>query len=459
MSNQALAIRVHDQLKQAVASGLLSAATHKRAVQLSGRLDQPMRIGLLGMSGAGKSKLLNLLVGSNVIPEGIALPTVQLTYGDSTQVICTLDDGTKTTLDDFGSQTALSSVDMLKVVGLKPTFIEIRLPLAALKKISVFEVAGAKTPEALLNASQWAAKRCDVAMWCTRGYVPMEQNIWAQMPDMIKDHAFLMLTHADQIAAAGKLDIAMTAVRRAAGDEFNHVLPIATVDALGARKPDGTVDKDVMRQSGGLALISAVLKQFDQGRQSAVDMADILLIQNEEILAGKKISEQNQDDKVQSPADDKAHQAAKLSVVEEIHVSNKETTPATDTTTRTGHTASGNPAANVVTLQPATRSAYRNALDYIAEQTVAIAEIANGDGPGIPAQIIALAVENVQWLSAYLDENGDGADVALHRVRTTVLDAADLVQLMQMEKNDSAAIEALSLLLQIKHELQADLAA
>ena len=38
-------------------------------------------------------------------------------------------------------------------------------------------------------------------------------------------------------------------------------------------------------------------------------------------------------------------------------------------------------------------------------------------------------------------------------------DAADLIQLMQMEKRDSAAIEALSLVLQVKRELQADLAA
>ena len=41
-------------------------------------------------------------------------------------------------------------------------------------------------------------------MWCTKGYVPTEQAVWAQMPDIIKDHAFLMLTHADQIAAAGE---------------------------------------------------------------------------------------------------------------------------------------------------------------------------------------------------------------------------------------------------------------
>jgi len=68
-------------------------------------------------------------------------------------------------------------------------------------------------------------------------------------------------------------------------------------------------------------------------------------------------------------------------------------------------------------------------------------------------------VEHLQWLSEYLNANGDDADPALTRVRDTAMDAADLVQLMQMEKRDSAAVEALSLMIQIKHELQADLAA
>ena len=65
----------------------------------------------------------------------------------------------------------------------------------------------------------------------------------------------------------------------------------------------------------------------------------------------------------------------------------------------------------------------------------------------------------MQWLSDYLMENGDDMDDLLQQTRDAAMDAADLVQLMQMEKRDSAAIEAVSLLLQLKHELQADLVA
>ncbi|MCG3269464.1 dynamin family protein [Yoonia sp. I 8.24] len=445
MSNQSLAIRVHEELKQAVASGLLPDDAHKRAMQLAGRLDQPVRIALLGMEGAGKSRILNLLVGSKVIPESVNLPTVQLTHGDTTQAICTLEDGTKKTLDHFGEKTTFETVDILKIIAVKPTFVELRIPLPALKKISVLDVASTNEPEALSAACQWAAKRCEVAMWCTKGYVPAEQAIWAQMPDLIKDHAFLMLTHADQIAAAGKLDIAIAAVRKAAGDEFNHVLPIATLDALASRGADGTVDKEKMRSSGGTALIGAVLKQVDQGRQAFVDLGDILLHQNADALAGNEKVVLNQKDEDGSPTDLGTSHTVELSVVHSATVSPIETKE---------HT----PAA-LLRLHSDTRDAYETALAYIAEQSKSMSQIIANADDGAPGEIIALASEQVQWVCDYLNENGDDSDQALVRARDTSFDAADLVQLMQMEKNDGAAVEALSLLLQIKHELQADLAA
>jgi hypothetical protein len=449
MSNQSLAIRVHEELKQAVASGLLPDTAHKRAMQLAGRLDQPVRIALLGMQNAGKSRILNLLVGSKVIPEGVKLPTLQLTYGETTQAICTLEDDTKQTIDSFGEKTTFETVDILKILAVSPTFVELRIPLPALKKISILDIATTNESEALSAACQWAAKRCDVAMWCTKGYVPSEQAVWAQMPDLIKDHAFLMLTHADQIAAAGKLDIAMNAVRKAAEDEFNHVLPIATLDALASRGTDGSVDKDLMRSSGGTALIGAVLKQVDQGRQSFVDMGDILLHQNAEILAGNEKVVLSQIVEDEAPTGLSANHTVELSVVHSSTVSQMETDDKAKT----------QPAASVVTLHPDTRSAYETALGYIAEHSQAMAQIATNASDGAPAELIALASEHVQWICDYLNENGDDSDQALQRARDTAFDAADLAQLMQMEKNDNAAVEALSLLLQIKHELQADLAA
>ncbi len=458
MSNQSVGNRVQKELSQAVASGRLPANVQKRAKQLLARIETPVRLGLMGMPGSGKSTLLNLLVGSDVLPEGAKLPTLQLTYGETEQAICTLSDGSKTTLP---------TADAQQISELAPAFVEIEMPLPALAKISVLEVVTPDDPTSIHRASQWAAKRSDVALWCTQGFNPTEQSIWAQMPDIIKDHAFLMVTKADFLHKNGMMDATIAAIRAVANDEFNQILPIATIDAIAARQPDGSVNKSKMRESGGLALISAVLKQVEMGRQSAVDMADILLHQHADDLAPEAAA----DEPTANPAkegvsDTQTAESAEIPV-NQIETAIEDTVAETETPTPTGDAAEphdpepieAEQESNVVTLHPTTRDAYEQAVGYIVTQSRALIEAAENMGDTAPSEIIAKAVEHVQWVSDHLNEHGDDADPLLMRARDAALDAADLVQLMQMEKRDSAAVEALSLMLQIKRELQADLAA
>ncbi len=110
-------------------------------------------------------------------------------------------------------------------------------------------------------------------------------------------------------------------------------------------------------------------------------------------------------------------------------------------------------------LKPATRDAYEHVITYIEDRGTELVGALEAHGEGGPAEVMAMTADHIQWLCDYLNENGDDADQALLRMRDTAFDAADMVQLMQMEKRDSAALEAVSLMLQIKRELQADLAA
>lgn len=447
MSNQSRGNKVQDDLTRAVAANCLPDDVQQRAEKLLERLQQPVRLALMGMPGSGKSTLLNLLVGTNVVPTGVRLPTLQLVYGPTEQTMCTLPDGTKQTLPH---------TDAAQIADLSPVFVEMQMPLPALGKISVLEVVAPADPAAVHRASQWAAKRCDIALWCTQGFGETEQNIWAQMPDLIKDHAFLMVTKADFLKTNGLMDATIAAVRGAASDEFNQILPISTTEAVAARQPDGSVNKDQMRSSGGLALISAVLKHVELGRQNSVDMAEVLLLQHAELLESiKETAEPPTKTESVAPID-AAPQKASEPIVAQIE------TPATPVTAPEPAVAAApeQPAAqNIVTLRPATREAYEHVLEYIIDQSRALIDLAEKLGDAAPSQIMAKTVEHVQWLSDYLNEHGDDADPALVRARDTAMDAADLVQLMQMEKRDSAAVEALSLMIQIKHELQADLAA
>ncbi|WP_296371697.1 hypothetical protein [Yoonia sp.] len=394
----------------------------------------------MGLPGSGKSNLVNLLVGADIMAEGLRLPTLQLSFNKTAQTICTLPDGTRQTL---------SHSDVQQVAVLSPAFVEMQLPLPALRKISVLEVVAPHDPTALQRASQWASKRCDIAIWCSQAFRPAEQAIWGQMPDLIKDHGFLMVTKADTLMAEGVLDATLDTIRDVARDEFNQIMPIATRDALAARQPDGSVDKNKMRSSGGLALISAILKQVEMGHQSTLDMAEVLLLQHPDAIS-------NAAAQLETPQSNDVSDLAAIDP-EPVVVAPDAPAPAADIVPADDHTAHSDE--RTVTLHPATRAAYEHVLDYIIDQSQTLLDLAAELGDAAPAQIMDKTVEHLQWLSEYLNANGDDADPALTRVRDTAMDAADLVQLMQMEKRDSAAVEALSLMIQIKHELQADLAA
>lgn len=441
MSNQSLGERVLERLAQAAQSGLLPAAAQDEAEKLLARLQSPVRLALLGMPGSGKSSLLNLLAGDIVLPEGVRLPTVQLSYGVAPRAICTLSDGTKQTLE---------TADCQKIAALSPVFVEIELPLPALAKISLLETVAPNDPNALHRAGQWAAKRADVVLWCTSEFDTTERRIWGQMPDLIKDYALLMVTRMDVLQEQGTLDGIIGSIRTAAIGEFEKILPINVPMALKARKPDGTVDKDRMRESGGMALIAAVLKQVEQENRSAVDMADVLLLQNTDALAGMD--------------------AAEAAATEEPAVTEDAATAATNEPAvspgiarlreiAARRAAEQTQPAATATLQPDTRAAYQHVVDRLEDRAKALSASMQDMGDEAPAEIMDACVAQIQWLCDYLNDNGDAHDEPLRRARDTAYDAADLVQLMQLEKRDSAALEAVSLMLQVKRELQADLAA
>ncbi|SFS22222.1 hypothetical protein [Yoonia litorea] len=503
MSNQSPDSRVHEKLARAVISGLLPDRVHEQAERLLNRLETPVRLGLMGMPQSGKSTILNLLVGREVLDQSVRLPTLELLYGEKEQAICTLPDGTKSTLNGVSPNA---------IAALSPVFVQLYMPLPALKKISVLEVVAPADPNALHRASQWAAKRCDIALWCTGGFLADEQRVWSQMPDTIKDHALLMVTRLDRLRAQGTVDDVMATVQVAATGEFNKILPIATTDAIAARGPDGSVDKDMLRESGGMALISAVLKQVDQGKRSALDMAEVLLLQNEDALADLDtliLSDDQMPDASLSEVGDENDESLSLAdnagaleafaaseddeddALVEDHLADDDDLDAEDIAppqARRRENASqalleqaeservsvgiarlkgiaarraeeGMQPAPQVELQPATRDAYKTVVAHVAERANDLAGQIEDMGEKAPAAAIDHAVTDLNWLCDYLNDHGDDGDAALQRARDAAFDAADLVQLMQMEKRDSAAVEALSLLLQLKRELEADLAA
>lgn len=555
MSVRAAADESFENLKTALAEGKLPPNVADTATKLCERLNEPVRVSVMGLPGSGKSTVVNLLLNQTVVPHGVRLPTTQFVKGEVPQAICTLGDG---------SIRPVHNNDVHLIAKMDPIFIEFHLPLPALGRISVLEVVAPETTKDQQRAMHWAAKRTDIALWCTKEFTSIEQALWGSLPESVKDHAFMLLTHADQLARDGSFERFFDELRFGSEHEFHKIMPIATTDAIAARRADGTTDKALMQKSGGLTLISSILRQVDRGLQATVDQADLILHKFKDATPNPenaRIIERAKGPRVITkpmPKSESTPMSAKLPTGPVIVVDSDQpvaaaapmvpastpkesvpdafvlrgksavynplppdpkpdTAPADDATatdnaetvdrvetaeqppkviqpmrvvTRPHSTprpgsqplaegagtsaATADPAATkkprvgfmpkvkttVVAprARPETCAAYAEAVAYLTKQGNALRSRLATEGVITSEDLMAAASENISWLSDYLDDLQVGDDPVLEKARTRVLDASELVQLMQFEESESSGLEALTLVVQLKRDLETEIA-
>ncbi len=554
MSVRAAADNSYENLKKALAEGRLPVNVADTAVKLCERLHEPVRVSVMGLPGSGKSAVVNLLLNKIVVPEGVRLPTTQFVKGDTPRAVCTMADG---------SSRPVENTDSHEIAGLEPIFVEFQMPLPALGRISVLEVVAPDAPKDQQRAMHWAAKRTDIALWCTQGFTSIEQALWASLPEKVKDHAMMLVTRADLLEQQGTLDQTVEEIRFGSAHEFNKIMPIATTDAIAARRADGSTDKPLLQKSGGLTLISSILRQVDQGLQATVDQADLILhkfkdatpnpdavrhvekakaprpitkpVLNEEatqliddfanrpvvevvssqpvatgtskpieavdtladdapaddargedafVLRGKSAvynpapPESEMDTAPETGAD--TPEEADSSSVQPTRVKSK---PITTARPKSEPLKIGRPVAPVSAAdpdapkkprvgfmpkakttiiapraKPETCAAYNEAVIYLAEQGRALTKQMSEAEDLSSDDLVSASADNITWLTDYLDGVDVADDPVLEKSRTRALDATELVQLMQFEKNENAGIEALTLVVQLKRDLEAEIA-
>jgi hypothetical protein len=267
-------LTVARRLGQLLDRGLLPAGGPAEAAErLIERLERPARIALLGLPGAGKSAILNLLTGTIVIPETLRLPTIIVQHGSVPRMTCTLTDG---------RTEVVPGADLNDVLALNPALVTLEMDLPALKVISLLEVSAGPMEAEQRRAAIWASKRADILIWCTTSYLPKEQQVWEGMPDVVKDNGFLFLTKVDLLgsreAAAGMLE----RVEMRAGEEFRQILAISAKQAREAMPPGEPVNRDMFRDSGATAVISTIKSRVQAARRADTDMAELLLARHVE---------------------------------------------------------------------------------------------------------------------------------------------------------------------------------
>jgi energy-coupling factor transporter ATP-binding protein EcfA2 len=236
--------------------------------QLLQRLTSPIRLAILGHPGSGKSQLLNLIAGERIIPAGAVLPTVEVRFGPARRALIVGADGRErevplAALGTMGREAA--------------PMVRIEAPLPILQTLTLIEVSGAGTAGEERAAVQWAAAKADMVIWCSQAFTAAERWLWSAMPDRLKDHGFLVLTKADELIRAGTFAAQMAALEEVVAEEFHSLVPVATLQGLAAMDGVAGTNREALAASGAEALISAILGHLEQGRRADLDAALLFL--------------------------------------------------------------------------------------------------------------------------------------------------------------------------------------
>ncbi|WP_299503092.1 GTPase domain-containing protein [uncultured Roseobacter sp.] len=237
--------RVIAELEQALAKGVLTGAPAEQATQLLERLRTGVRVVVLGPKGVGKSQLCSVLL-HQVLQPNVQAGAVTYKSGE---------------FRDTAADAQNISMDhpLLQVITLTDTA----------------PAAGA------IDAAQLdAMKQADVVLWCTQEFSELEAEIWAQASDHLKDHSFLVLTKADQLAERGTLPERIAALQTVAGEEFHSFFPTSTFHAHQALCKNGEIPEQLLAASGVKALMQTLSNLATSGQRADLDNAWLFLQRN-----------------------------------------------------------------------------------------------------------------------------------------------------------------------------------
>ncbi|MEM1352349.1 MAG: hypothetical protein AAGF27_08385 [Pseudomonadota bacterium] len=370
-------------------------------------LSKPKQITAIGRSGAGKTSLLNMLIGKAQMPDVSHIPIVELTFGAESRHRIEAGSTHPETRNGIVSPGDLPA-DTVRLVQ--------ELPDPAFADRSFAEVNIPQDGAALHHVFDWLVETTDIALWCTQGFDDREAAFWARMPDGLKDNSFLVLTKADQLQMKGKLSQQTTEFENRHADEFLCLYPVATKQAMAARAADGDKNTALWSASGGKALCDGLLDQMESGRRGDLDYAEMLLAQ-----VADKLPRSIPAETPQRPASSK--------------------------------TAAPAPAKTREGLSPMNRAEALETALRILQDCAEDMNRARGGGDAHEAEaVLTHSAEAAQALATLLMDVGE-EDGQLTALRDDVQQSEQMILLLQLEGTDSAASDAVTALLQLKKEV------
>ena len=252
MSDDALRADVLGRLRVAIASDRLIGAARTQAAEMLQRLQNGVSLVVAGPKESGKSDLCGLLLQSFLMPAPPEAIAVRFT----------------------GNQRFDPSACEETPEGDVPTRC---LPAALLAEVQLTDVAGSADATEQARRLRWAFGRADMVLWCSTDFTPQDAALWADVPESLKDHSFLVLTKADRLAESGALAECIREMQSVAQEEFHSLFPTTTRAGTEMLRQEGVVTETCLSASGIKALSDAILRLAASGRRADLDGAQLFL--------------------------------------------------------------------------------------------------------------------------------------------------------------------------------------
>jgi hypothetical protein len=231
-------------------------------------------LALFGEFNAGKSSVINLLLGRDVLPTAVLSTTrrpTYLRYAAAPLFEAISADGKREPIAPDGVKT-------LAQKGVR--HFEIGLPNKLLRDFVVLDTPGFADPYNDPQCTLDVLEDVDICIWCTlatQAWRQSERQTWLSLPARLRAHGILVATHIDSLSHPTEHERVRTRLERETSDLFGDIVLLSVPDAMRAKLANGRIaDPELWRQSGGKALAAALTRaavEFGKTRERSEDVA------------------------------------------------------------------------------------------------------------------------------------------------------------------------------------------
>jgi GTPase Era involved in 16S rRNA processing len=206
--------RVSETAGPALARRLGAAAADRTAAR-------PLRVAVTGEFGAGKTSLINALLGGEILPAGVVVRTRLIT-------VIGFAPRRRATVETAERRRIAIPWTSLSCPPPAARRLHVGLPLARLARLRLIDAPG-------LGQGDWemeqrtlrACSRADIVVWCTpavQAWKASEQRAWLGLSERVRRSGILAVTFSDAVTAPGDAERLLARLTAEAGPLFDEIV-------------------------------------------------------------------------------------------------------------------------------------------------------------------------------------------------------------------------------------------